>query len=66
MQLMKGDETMEKYKIIDAHCHIYPDKIAEKAEKKAEKDKAKAEKTAKDKAKREAAKAKKEAAENAE
>ncbi len=22
---------MEKYKIIDAHCHIYPDKIAEKA-----------------------------------
>ena len=22
---------LEKYKIIDAHCHIYPDKIAEKA-----------------------------------
>ena len=22
---------MEKYKIIDAHCHIYPDKIAQKA-----------------------------------
>ena len=22
---------MKKYKIIDAHCHIYPDKIAEKA-----------------------------------
>lgn len=22
---------MDKYKIIDAHCHIYPDKIAEKA-----------------------------------
>lgn len=24
---------MKKYKIIDAHCHIYPDKIAEKASK---------------------------------
>ncbi len=24
---------MEKYKIIDAHCHIYPDKIAKKAAK---------------------------------
>ncbi len=23
--------SMEKYRIIDAHCHIYPDKIAEKA-----------------------------------
>lgn len=23
--------NMKKYKIIDAHCHIYPDKIAEKA-----------------------------------
>ena len=23
--------SMKKYKIIDAHCHIYPDKIAEKA-----------------------------------
>ena len=22
---------MKKYKIMDAHCHIYPDKIAEKA-----------------------------------
>ena len=22
---------MNKYRIIDAHCHIYPDKIAEKA-----------------------------------
>ena len=22
---------MKKYKIIDSHCHIYPDKIAEKA-----------------------------------
>ena len=22
---------MKKYRIIDAHCHIYPDKIAEKA-----------------------------------
>ncbi len=25
--------TLKKYKIIDAHCHIYPDKIAEKAAK---------------------------------
>ena len=22
---------MKKYKIIDAHCHIYPDKIAQRA-----------------------------------
>lgn len=28
---LKGLTKMKKYKIIDAHCHIYPDKIAEKA-----------------------------------
>ena len=27
----KKEKIMEKYKIIDAHCHIYPDKIAQKA-----------------------------------
>lgn len=28
----KGDDqVVKKYKIIDAHCHIYPDRIAEKA-----------------------------------
>ena len=31
MRLLKGGEFMKKYRIIDAHCHIYPDKIAEKA-----------------------------------
>ena len=24
-------EALKKYRIIDSHCHIYPDKIAEKA-----------------------------------
>ena len=28
---MKDVAKMKKYKIIDAHCHIYPDKIAQKA-----------------------------------
>ncbi len=30
--LSKGDEyIVKKYRIIDSHCHIYPDKIAQKA-----------------------------------
>ena len=28
---MKGGKSLEKNRIIDAHCHIYPDKIADKA-----------------------------------
>ena len=28
---MKGDEYKVKHRIIDSHCHIYPDKIAAKA-----------------------------------
>ena len=28
---MKGMTKIKKYNIIDAHCHIYPDKIAQKA-----------------------------------
>ena len=30
--LLKGDESIvKKYRIIDSHCHIYPDRIAQKA-----------------------------------
>lgn len=31
MSLKKRNKTVKKYRIIDSHCHIYPDKIAQKA-----------------------------------